>query len=271
MKIEREGLLIDHSVTGQGLFTLLFIHGSFINKDYWESQVDYFKDQYRIVAIDLPGHGHSGRNRNDWSIEAYGRDVVAVIDQLRLDNIILIGHSMGADAMLEAAVARKNAVVGCVAIDYFKNAGSPLPEKVQQEIDNILGNLQKDFPATSEQYARQGLLTKYTEPSITDRVVKDYREAWPGMGIANIKSVFSYWKRERELLQQLSFKLYLLNCNYLPTNEKALHSFARSGYEIVPIQATSHFPMIEVPNHFNQQLGITLEKITAKKMSMVTN
>jgi len=54
-----------------------------------------FSGEYRVVAIDLGGHGASPADAEDWSIESSGRDVAAVAAAVGADRIVLIGHSMG--------------------------------------------------------------------------------------------------------------------------------------------------------------------------------
>ncbi len=261
MSIQRDHLTIDYAESGQGKPTLLFIHGAFIDKSYWDSQVRYFSEQYHIVTIDLPGHGKSGKNRDAWTVEEFGKDVVEVIRQLNLKDVILIGHSLGAAAILEAAVAYPQPIRGFIGIDMFKNAATPFPEEIQAQVHTLLDNFRKDFANTSESYARLVLLTEATDSEITRRVVKDYRNADPNMGVGALTSVFNYWERERTLLQQMPFKMYLILCDYLPTHEEPLKVYAKSGYEITPIHASSHFPMIEVPNELNTLLQQTIDKI----------
>ena len=55
--------------------TLLFIHGSFINKDYWKNQISFFSKKYRVIALDLAGHGNSTHNRTDWSAQRLESDI----------------------------------------------------------------------------------------------------------------------------------------------------------------------------------------------------
>src|SRR2546423_6808292 len=105
MTIQRNNLAIDYIMEGKGEITLLFVHGSFINKEYWKDQIINFSKKYLVVAPDLAGHGKSGRSRSNWTIEEFGRDIVELIRQLKLSNIILIGHSLGGDIILETAVA----------------------------------------------------------------------------------------------------------------------------------------------------------------------
>ncbi|MCW3117021.1 MAG: alpha/beta hydrolase fold protein, partial [Chitinophagaceae bacterium] len=104
-KVKSGSVPIHYTMTGNGDKTLLFVHGSFIDQSWWSEQVNYFKEHYTVVTMDLGGHGQSGVNRNIWTVQKFGQDVRAVIKQLELKNVILVGHSLGADAVLEAAVS----------------------------------------------------------------------------------------------------------------------------------------------------------------------
>ena len=64
MTILANNIAIDYLKAGDGDITLLFVHGSFINKDYWREQLEYFKTNYSVIAIDLAGHGKSETNRD---------------------------------------------------------------------------------------------------------------------------------------------------------------------------------------------------------------
>jgi len=259
--IERDNIKIAYNLTGKGDITLLFVHGSFINMNYWSAQIDYFKQQYKVLAIDLPGHGMSGKNSTTWTIEAYGNDVCTVIKELHLKNVILIGHSMGGDVILEVATKCPDSVIGFVGVDNFKNAGTAMSTEIQNQIDQIMIMLKSDFANTSENFARQALLSPSTDITIVDRVVSDYRNMDKNIGFDLISSAFTYYERERELMTQLKFKIYLINVDNIPTNEELLKKYAASGYDILPIKGTCHFPMIEKPDEFNRLLQDIIAKI----------
>jgi sigma-B regulation protein RsbQ len=255
-------LHINYTLSGIGDITLLFVHGSFLDETIWYSQVDYFSSSYQVVTIDLAGHGKSGNNRNTWTIEQFGQDVIALIKVLQLKNVILIGHSMGADAILEAAVLYPQPIIGVIAVEAFKNAGTPIPEQYQQQVKDIEAKLKTDFANTSEQYARQQLLTPDTKPELTERIVKAYREAYEPMGIESATDTFNYYERERELMKQLPYKLHIINVDYMPTNTDALDHYAGKSYDLMHMQGTSHFPMLESPKEMNELLGEAIISIT---------
>ncbi len=95
---------INYYQQGQGDTTLLFIHGWCIDGTYWKNQVEYFSKKYNVYAIDLPGFGKSKAERANWTIEEYANDVTAFIDTMNLRNVVIIGHSMAGDIMLQAAL-----------------------------------------------------------------------------------------------------------------------------------------------------------------------
>jgi sigma-B regulation protein RsbQ len=263
--IKRNNVKLDYTLSDKGDITLVFVHGAFIDKDYWLAQIDYFNTNYKVVTIDLAGHGRSGKNRDDWSIQALGEDIVTIINELKLSNIILIGHSLGGDVILEVANKVPNLVIGFVGIDNFKNAGTAMPDEIQSQVEVVINNLKLDFPNTSERFVRQALVTKSTGSSLSQRIIKDYREFDPQVGIQILISSFSYYNREKELLQQLKFKLHLINVDYMPTNEDLLKKYAHSGYEILRLKGSCHYPMIEKPIEFNQLLQEVIVKIIANK------
>lgn len=261
--VDRDGVEIAYDISGIGDITLLFVHGSFIDKSYWSEQVEYFKQHYHVLTVDLPGHGKSGKNREHWSIQEYGNDLCTLIHTLKLKKVILIGHSMGGDVMLETAVKCTNSVIGIVGIDNFKNAGTAMPAEIQKQADQIIDLLKVDFANTSESFARMALLSADTDHSIADRVVSDFRNMDKTIGVQLISDAFTYYKRERELLSEIKYKLYLINADNIPTNEEPLKQYTSFGYEIVPIKGTCHYPMIENPNEFNQTLHHVIAQIEA--------
>ena len=261
--IERENVRLDYTVTGKGETTLLFVHGAFINKEYWNAQVEYFSPAYKVVTIDLAGHGKSGKNRNDCSIQAMAEDVIVLIKELELSDIILIGHSFAGDVILEVAGKVPDLIIGFVGVDNFKNAGAEMPEEIQKQVDQVISSLKLDFSNGSEIYVRRALITSSTDNLISSRIIKDFRNFDPIAGVSIITSGFSYISRERELLKQLAFKLYLINVDYFPTNTDLLIKYAHSGFGISQIHGSCHYPMIEKPVEFNRLLQDIINKIEA--------
>jgi hypothetical protein len=78
-----DGETISYNVYGDGEITLVFVHGWSCDSRYWREQVPYFAKKYKVVTVDLAGHGHSSQNRKIYSVESFAQDVNAVIDSNR--------------------------------------------------------------------------------------------------------------------------------------------------------------------------------------------
>ncbi len=259
-----DGVKIEYLDCGSAEASLLFVHGWNIKKEYWKSQLDYFCPGYRVVAIGLPGFWAPSGKREVWTVEKFGADVVALIDSLSLQKAILIGHSMGGDIMLEAARQKPEAVIGMVGIDNFKDVKPSTPEEEKAAIAAFMEMLEADYANTVAAYTEQMLFSSETDSLDRSRVLEDYRNARPEAAISSLRSLIDYSPREVECLQQLPHKLYLINSDYMPTDESALEKYCVAGYEVLPIPGTGHFPMIEKPGLFNQQLEVAIGKILGR-------
>lgn len=259
--VQRNSMTISYEVYGNGPVTLLFIHGSFIDQTYWAGQVAYFKNKYTVITVDLAGHGQSGTERERWTIESMADDIVYLVKELALKNVILIGHSMGADIALIVATRYPAPFIGFIAVDMFKNAATPLAPQFQSQVAGILENAKKDFGATSEHYAQMALLTPATPQWIADKIRHAYRHAYVPMGLATLPEFFEMDKVEKKLLPLLQWPLHLVNVNYIPTNEEALKAHTGKGYTITEIAGTSHYPMLETPEELNKKLDSVITGI----------
>ena len=80
---------------GKGQRTLLFIHGLANYALVWKKNIDYLKQYYRCIAIDLPGNGLSDKNEHPYSMAFFAECVKNFIKALGLKNLCIAGHSMG--------------------------------------------------------------------------------------------------------------------------------------------------------------------------------
>lgn len=82
----------DHG-TGQ---PIVFLHGAWAGCRYFEAQLTGLSTEYRTVAYDFRGHGRSARTEVGHTLTQYARDLQAVLDHLGLDDVVVVGWSLGA-------------------------------------------------------------------------------------------------------------------------------------------------------------------------------
>jgi len=124
-----DGVPIHYSVRGKGDPALVFVHCWSCDRKLWDNQVSVFSKDHRVVTIDLPGHGESGKGRKDWSIGGFGEDVKTVVGKLGLRRVVLIGSSMGGPVALEAARRMPERVVAIVPVDTLHNVEERIDRK----------------------------------------------------------------------------------------------------------------------------------------------
>ncbi|HRG37946.1 MAG TPA: alpha/beta hydrolase [Bacteroidia bacterium] len=261
-EIKRDGAVIDYHITGKGDTTLLFVHGAFIDQTYWKQQVDYFSQHYIVVTLDLPGHGKSGKTRKNWALDGFANDVSDVINTLNLKNVVLIGHSMAGDINLIVSSHMSSPIIGFIGIDNFKEAGTPIPDVYKPMVDSIRRAMFSDFENTNEKYAQRDLMSPQTPADVSVKVTNDFRNANKSMALQLINELTEIYEIEQQLMPKLGYKMYLINVKNTPTDEKALNKYAGSGYELFQIKGTSHYPMIESPELFNETLQKVINKMS---------
>ncbi|MEJ2615392.1 MAG: alpha/beta hydrolase [Ignavibacteriaceae bacterium] len=244
---------------GDGDTTLLFLHGWGINSGYWNNQINYFSNKYRTIAIDLPGFGKSSSTRKNYTVEKYGDDVIDVINKLDLKNVILVGHSMSGDIILEAALKNNKQIAGVIGVDNFKFVGVEMSPDQLKEMNSFIDSLKKDYKNLAPEYASKYLFSLSTDSTVRERVKNDYRNSDPEVAISSIKNVFDY--NEMKKLSELNFKLFLINSDGMATNTNGLKKYCKSSFEVLDIHGTGHFPMIEKPDEFDRLLQTALYKI----------
>ncbi|MGA8363677.1 MAG: alpha/beta hydrolase [Solirubrobacteraceae bacterium] len=101
------------SVAGQPVNTidlgdgppLVFVHGLSGSWPNWLEQLPVFADSHRVIAIDLPGFGHSPMPHERITISGYARLLDGLCDELAIDAATLVGNSMGGFVSAELAIA----------------------------------------------------------------------------------------------------------------------------------------------------------------------
>ncbi|GHH85912.1 alpha/beta fold hydrolase [Streptomyces capitiformicae] len=95
---------------------LVFVHGWTANRHRWDHQMAHFSEKRRVVRLDLRGHGESGV-AGVRTIEELARDVLALLDHLKIERFVLVGHSMGGMISQLIALSHPDRVERMVLVD----------------------------------------------------------------------------------------------------------------------------------------------------------
>jgi len=250
-----DGVPIHYAVQGKGEPTLVFIHCWGCNRHLWDNQVLEFSKKYRVVTIDLPGHGESGLDRKDWTVESFGDDVKTVVAKLDLKRVVLIGSSMGGPIAVEAARRMPDRVVGIVPVDTLQNVeekGSP------EQLEAVFKAMEADFKGANATLMSQFFFSPTTPVAVKERILADINSRPPATAIAILRGVFKY--DPAPALRDIKVPIRAINADRFPTNVEANRKYAPQ-FDAVIIKGTGHYPMLEQPMLFNAMLTDILRQM----------
>lgn len=121
--------VIGHRIHGQGGRTAIFLHGWSVSGAVWDSTVASLQgDGVRCVVPDQRG---VHEDADDYSLESYGRDVIALADALDARTFTLVGHSMGGQIAQYVAAHHPDRVEGLVLLCPVPASGIPFPDEAR--------------------------------------------------------------------------------------------------------------------------------------------
>jgi sigma-B regulation protein RsbQ len=248
-----ERVSINYEIQGSQDTCLVFIHGWNLNLRYWDAQVKYFNNRYRILTLDLAGHGNSARDRINWTAESFARDITTILEKENITKIILVGHSsLGGDVALEVAESVPDRVIEIVGIDCFRDLDFEMTPEYLDEFKSHYSSFKRNYANMADEIARQSIRTKDRE--VISRIVNDYKNADPKIALAIYKNVIPKTALEKYKLQKLNVPLVLVGGDYAPYDTLALNRYATKGYRLYLLEGAGKFPMIEEPDSLNTYL-----------------
>ncbi len=259
--ISADGVSIAYEVRREGEPALVFVHGWCCNRSYWSEQLPQFAEKYKVVAIDLAGHGDSGLNRKEWTMGAFGEDVVAVVNKLNLEQVVLIGHSMGGFVILEAARRMPKRVIGLVGVDTLQNFEEKL---TQEQIDDWWAPLYANFVEGTRTVVRT-MFTPHSDSALVEKIVADMSSAPQDVGLGALEGYIDFQNNEIiQVLKEVKAPIICINADLYPTNVKANQRYAPS-FKALIMSGVGHFNMMEDPETFNLLLEETVQEFLQMK------
>jgi pimeloyl-ACP methyl ester carboxylesterase len=250
-----DGVRIHYETTGKGRPALVLVHCWTCDSSFWQAHIGRLAKTHQVVTLDLAGHGRSGRTRKNYTIQAFGQDVKAVADKLRLDRMVLVGHSMGGQVALEAARALGDRVVGIVPVDTLLDVEQ---HNDPTETEAVMEKMQADFKGTTTAFMRQYLFAPTTPPAVADRVLAETTAFPPDIAIAALRDSWNY--NAAPAFEAIKAPIVAVNGDRFPTNFEGNRRHA-PRFDALIMKGVGHYPMLEDPARFGDLLDEALRKV----------
>lgn len=240
------GIPVSYSDTGEGRPVVL-LHGYLESGDVWQPLTELLCREFRVIAVDLPGHGKSGVAGEEHTMEFLGGAVREVIADAGLDRVLLAGHSLGGYAALAFAELWPENLSGYVLFHSHPHADTPEAiEKREREIAIVsAGKKNIMYPGNvSMMFSERNLMAM---PEALERL-KRIASQNPGEGIiALLKGMIARPSRQSVVEGGRVPLLWILGRGDLYfTPEKALGDVKLpANAEVVILENSGHLGFIE--------------------------
>ena len=227
----------------------MFVHGYSCSSEYWWPQLEYFSKNYTTVAVDLAGHGESGLNRKEYSMEAFGDDVKSVIEHLDLNQVVLIGHSMGGPVIVKAARSLGTKTRLIIGVDTFHDLTTEGIGGFARIAVNTMFQL---FYDSMTEDSIDDFFIERTDNDLEEWIRNDALKSPKNISQGTLDALLTM--NYPESLRELSVPMIALNARSFRETKLDSNFDTYKDLQIEFMEDVGHFIMLERPDEFNKWL-----------------
>jgi non-heme chloroperoxidase len=258
-----DGARLAYDDTGKGRPVVL-LHGVCMSRRFFERNAGPLAERFRVISVDLRGHGESPASEGGHTVAQYAQDVKHLLDTLELDGAVLVGWSMGTfviwDLLRQFGVT---GIAGHVNVSQgptdLRREGWEIGSFSEAELFGALAAAQDDFQAFVDELIPAMFMHEPTADVhaellgeilrvganagtciLLDQTLRDYRELVTTYDLPTLL----VWGEDEKFVQA--------------ANGPWLQS-AQPAAELVLFEHSGHCPMWEEPERFNQLVGDWIE------------
>jgi len=249
-----DGLRIHYKSLGKGSEALVFVHGWSGDLNVWRLQAPAFAGRTRMVFVDLPGHGKSGKPEIPYTMDLFARAVDAVLSDAGVARAVLVGHSMGTPVVREFFRRFPEKTAALVAVDGSLGAFTLDPVEIEKFI----------APYRSPSYreaAGRFISSMFSNPgteALRDEVVATVQKTPQHVMVSAFEGMFdpTIWKEDPITVPLL---VVLAKGPFWTPDYEAFVRKLAPDVDYRVLEGPGHFLMMEKPEEVNALLAEFLD------------
>jgi 4,5:9,10-diseco-3-hydroxy-5,9,17-trioxoandrosta-1(10),2-diene-4-oate hydrolase len=265
--VEVAGRPVNTIELGEGP-AMVFVHGLSGSWPNWLEQLPVFARDHRVIAMDLPGFGHSPMPKERITISAYGRIVDGLLETLGVDAATVVGNSMGGFVSAELAIAfpqrvERLVLVSAAGISTYRHRDVERIEPYLRRLAPILAAYTGVTAARSDWVARRpglrnvtlGMVTRHPSRLPASLVAEQLRGAGKPGFMQALRANIDYPVRER--LPEIACPTLIVwgdEDRIISVNDASVFEELIPNSRKVIFEGTGHMAMLERPEAFNELL-----------------
>ncbi|NMB80474.1 MAG: alpha/beta hydrolase [Ignavibacteria bacterium] len=261
-----DGRKVAYADEGSGE-VIIFIHGLGSYSPAWQKNISILKNNFRCIAIDLPGYGKSSKEVHSGSLEFYGDVILELMDKLNIKQATIAGHSMGGQIGIVMALKYPERVSKLIlaAPAGFEEFTDGQRQWFRDVMTLDLVKLTSTQAIRSNLYSNFYNVPEDAEFMITDRIAMRGAKDFDNYCYTVIRSVNGMVDRPvahlLEKINQPTLILFGENDQLIPNpalNPGKTENIAKSGHakingsKLIMIPECGHFLQFEKPDVFNK-------------------
>lgn len=243
------------TIQGTGSKSMFLVHGYGCDQNMWRFITPQFKEDYRIILIDLVGSGKSDENAYDYdkysSLEGYADDIIEICDALNAKDVCFVGHSVSAMIGTLAAIKRptlfEKLIMVCPSPRYI-NVDGYFGGFSQNDIDDLMETLDSNYLGWSSAMAPV-IMGNADRPELATELEESFCQNNPEIAKHFAKVTFS--GDNRSDLKKLTTDTLIIQSEVdviaaVQVGEFVHENIANS--ELVVLETTGHCPHLSDPS-----------------------
>jgi len=266
MKAPVNGITLAYGDQGTG-FPLVFLHAFPMNRRMWAAQESALASRFRVVTVDLRGHGESDAPYWRYSLDQYADDVQALLDHLHITRAVFVGLSMGGYLAFALYRHHPHVIAGLIFADTRAEADKPEQARWRFELAQRTG---AGGPSVVVAEMLPKLLspkTHATQPAVVDQV-RSIMAAAPVTGIVGDLMALAERPDSAGLLSSIRVpSLVIVGEDDVLTPPADAERIAAGihGAKLVKIADAGHLSNMEQPALFNRAVEELAREVAAQR------
>ena len=246
--------------TGSGE-PIVLIHGGFMSHRIWDYQIERLAETYRVIALDLSGHGNSEKPNIKYTPKRFAQNVADLIDSLDIDRGMLVGWSLGATVAITYLTEYSNPIKCAV----FLSSG--IFEGIARNDDQSNGGLNFDGLIQAHRSNRPDAMMSFVTGLFADEPSQNMRRWLWNIGMecpmhVGIDVLKSYRDMDHADFEKRISTIEIPTAVFQGAHDNAA-TLADAEYvatevlpngTFVPFHESGHLPFLEQRNLFNEEL-----------------
>lgn len=247
------GIQLHWSVNGKGPRTVVMVHGWTCDETSWKWQVPELAKDFRVITLDLPGHGKSGSPKDGkLTMDLFARAIEAVRSEAKADRVALVGHSMGTPVIIHYARLYPQRVVALVFVD----GAVKLPKNAEDSLRSSARRFAGPEGLKAREAYIRSMFTSLTTEETRRHILSMMLGASSATAMSAMEAVADTANWKDDVFAQPVLGVYTESSPY--DRESLKSQFPQLEYVKMP--GTGHFLMMEKPQEFNRRLKSFLDE-----------